>query len=190
MVIKQNDPECFTLLMQILKNQGVVILKCDTIYGFIGIAPETEERISAIKQRTHGKPYLQLIPDISWIKRYSDFILPERLSTLWPGPLTIIIPLKLSGSVGIRIPDDLFLQKMLNYLKKPLFSTSVNREGNEPCKKIAEIISEFEDEVELIVHSGDVTDTPSTILDITSTPYKIVRQGRVIIPPDLLTRNS
>lgn len=187
MVVDYKDPKCLQILTDILTKQGVVILKCDTIYGLTGIAPGTREQISRIKNRNPGKPMLQLIPDKSWITRYSHHPLPPALSGFWPGALTIIIPLKESGSVGLRVPDDSFLQNLLYRINKPLFSTSVNREGDEPLGKIMEIISEFEHEVDLIVDSGDVKENiPSTVLDITSTPYRIIRQGRVIIPPDLL----
>jgi L-threonylcarbamoyladenylate synthase len=188
MVIHENDPACFQTLIQILGSRGVVILKSDTLYGLTGIAPDTGHRINRIKQRDPGKPLLQLIPDPDWVTRYADALIPPELSHFWPGPLTIIFPVKGEGSTGLRVPEDLFLQNLLYRLNKPLFSTSVNKQGKEPLGKILDIIQEFENEVDLIVDSGNVTgNVPSTILDITSTPYKIIRQGRVIIPPGLLT---
>ncbi|MBN2535905.1 MAG: L-threonylcarbamoyladenylate synthase [Spirochaetales bacterium] len=188
MIINYNNPGCIQILADILVHRGVAIVKSDTIYGLTGIAPDTGDRISRIKHKDPGKPMVQLIPDKSWLAKYSGIILPPALSELWPGALTIIIPLKESGSAGLRVPDDSFLRKLLYRIGSPLFSTSVNREGNEPLWKINDIIAEFENEVDLIVDSGDVAENiPSTVLDITSTPFRIQRQGKVIIPPGLLT---
>jgi L-threonylcarbamoyladenylate synthase len=187
MIVSSSDPGCFTLLAEILLKNGVAVLKCDTIYGIIGIAPGTELRISKIKCREEEKPFLVLIPDTSWISRFSDYKIPPRIAQFWPGPLTVIIPSKIEGTIGIRVPADSFLKKILLGIDKPLYSTSVNIEGNPPLAKIADIIRQFEHTVDLIVDSGDVYDnTPSTIIDISTAPVRIIRQGKVIIPIDIL----
>ena len=187
MVLEYNHPDCETTLVRILLDRGVAIVQCDTIYGFVGVAPETERRINKIKGRQKGKPYLQLIPSKTWIPLFSDFIVPSSLAVLWPGPLTLIIPGIAGGTIGLRVPDDPFLQKILMSIQKPLYSTSVNREGEKPMSRISEIIAAFEQEVDIIVHSGDSTDSiPSTIVDLTSSPYRIIRQGSLVIPRDII----
>ncbi|MBN2440400.1 MAG: L-threonylcarbamoyladenylate synthase [Spirochaetales bacterium] len=187
MIIKSSDPGCLNILTRILGEGGVAILKCDTIYGFVGIVPETEARISSIKGRKKGKPYVQLLGEPGWIRHYSDIVLSPRIAALWPGPLTLIIPLKEGGTLGVRVPDDTFLINILTTIQKPIYSTSVNREGQEPLNNINDIVSEFEDEVDIIVDSGNSIETiASTILDLTSKPYQVIRSGKLIIPRELL----
>ena len=40
----------------LLAGAGVAIIPCDTIYGIVGIDPEAESRIRALKGRDEGKP--------------------------------------------------------------------------------------------------------------------------------------
>jgi L-threonylcarbamoyladenylate synthase len=186
MVVKEDDPQLFSIVIRTLKKGDIIIISCDTIYGIVGIAPETGEKIAAIKGRNRDKPFIQLIPDHSWVKKYSDIILPVSLRHLWPGPLTLILQLRSSGTAGLRVPDEPFLRRIMKHLGKPLFSTSVNRQGEKPLHNIDRIIDEFKEDVALIVDSGNVKKgIPSTILDITEKPYRIVRQGVLEIPPDV-----
>ena len=63
MVLAAADPRSFPALVRILKGGGVVIAPGDTMYGLIGIAPETEDRLRRVKGRGEDKPFLQLIAD-------------------------------------------------------------------------------------------------------------------------------
>ncbi|MBN1698166.1 MAG: L-threonylcarbamoyladenylate synthase [Spirochaetales bacterium] len=187
MIIKEGDPQCFSVIVRTLRKGNPIILLCDTMYGLVGTAPDTEEKLCAIKGRAKGKPFLELIPDIRWTKIYSDIIIPPSLARLWPGPLTIILPRRDSGTVGLRVPGGIFLRRIIEGCGKPLFSTSVNREGEAPLTDIDRIIDVFHDDVELIVDSGNAEkNIPSTILDISRKPFRIVRQGVMTIAPDVL----
>ena len=56
------------------------------MYGLVGVAPGTEQRIRAIKGRGEDKPFLQLLPESSWVARVSDLAAPAVLAKYWPGP--------------------------------------------------------------------------------------------------------
>jgi len=155
-------------------------MKCDTIYGILGIGSRTENRVRKIKGRTGEKPFLYLIPDASWLPRFTSLPLPQALEGYWPGPLTMIFPSKWGGTTALRVPQDAFLRKLTRELGDPILSTSVNREGKPPLSRIKSIIRSFEKAVDLIVDSGDQANAvPSTILDLTREPYRIVRKGAV-----------
>ena len=180
MIIRETDPDCLQTITDTLETGGVAILRCDTLYGIVGSMSHTENRIRGIKRRGAEKPFLHLIPDSSWILPYTHLPLPENLKKYWPGPLTLIFPLKSGGTVAFRVPKDSLLQTLFRNLDKPLISTSVNFEGQPPLNGIEEIIESFESLVDLIVDSGDREGKlPSTILDLTRTPYTIVRTGAV-----------
>lgn len=165
----------------------VGIAPCDTIYGIIGKYPETESKIRALKGREENKPFIVLIKESKDISIFSDTVIPESLAALWPGPLTLIVCTKEGKTLALRVPADPFIQELLVSGGAPLFSTSVNRSGQAPLNKIREIIAEFEKEADFIVDGGDLlTGVPSTILDISVKPYKILRQGACNIPPKLL----
>ena len=183
MVIRQNSDNCFDTVHATLAKGGVVILRCDTIYGIVGLYPQTAGRIAGIKGRRDSKPFISLILASSWIRRFSDYQLPDHLEALWPGPVTYIVPTRDVGTMGVRVPGDDFLLDLLKRLDSPLISTSVNRADQSPLDGIAEIIGEFENSVDLILDAGDAKNRqPSTIIDVASEPIRVVRKGAVQIP--------
>ena len=123
MRVEIDDPRLLDTLVEALQSGAVVIMPCDTIYGFVGIAPETEGKIRELKGR-QGKSFLRLIPHVQWLPRYSSRDLPSELKSYWPGALTIIFPAKKKGTVALRIPDDPLLLQVMRRLGKALFSTS------------------------------------------------------------------
>jgi L-threonylcarbamoyladenylate synthase len=182
-----DDPNLLDNLVQALDSGRVVIMPCDTIYGLVGVVPDTEDRIRELKGRQE-KSFLQLIPDLGWLPHYSDGVLPEELKAYWPGALTIIFPAKKAGTVALRIPDDSLLLRVMSVLKRPLFSTSVNTSGQPALWRIDDILSAFESRVDLVVTAGDRPQgVPSTIVDITQKPYRLLRQGAVSLPEDIET---
>lgn len=189
-MIKEEDPQLFNILADILMHNGIAVLKCDTIYGIIGLLDNSEKRIAEIKQRNMDKPFVCLIADKEWVSEYAEINIPEKFKKYWPGPLTLIFPAK-SGktnrkSIALRVPLDKFLIKLLKKIGKPLISSSVNIEGEKPLYKINDIIKNFEDKVDLIVDNGDLSplNLASTLIDLHKKPYKILRQGELIIPDD------
>jgi len=188
MIIKLNHPDCLKRSLKVLESGGIAILPCDTIYGLVGLVPEAASRLRELKGRAEDKPFLILIKDISWLREFSPLGLPEPLKPFWPGPLTIIFPGYHGEKTGLRIPSDPFLQSLLSALKRPLYSTSVNLAGKPPLNEIAKIIQDFAAKVDLIVDAGDFCGRQaSTIIDISEKPYRLIRQGAVEIPPEVLS---
>jgi L-threonylcarbamoyladenylate synthase len=187
MRVAVTDPALPSRLLEVLAGGGVVIMPCDTIYGIVGVAPASEERIRALKGREQ-KSFLQLIASADWLSRFSDLELPQGLSTFWPGPLTLIVPARgSSGTVALRVPDDPLLRELLQELDRPLYSTSVNRSGEPALWRIEDIAAAFESSLDLLVDAGDLEGRlPSTILDLTSSPIRILRQGALQVPQELL----
>jgi len=180
MVLPAAEPRSFSALVDILASGGAVIAPGDTMYGLIWIAPGSEARVRRIKGRGEDKPFLQLIADSTWVGRVSDQQLPPRLARYWPGPLTLVFPARAGGTVALRVPDHPLLQRLLRALDRPLFSTSVNREGSPPLPTVEEMRRELEGEVDAIYDAGDQPPgAPSTLLDITQRPFAVLRQGAI-----------
>ena len=57
MVLSVSRPGAIQRAVGVLSSYGVAILPCDTIYGIVGVAPETEGRIRSIKGRGEDKPF-------------------------------------------------------------------------------------------------------------------------------------
>jgi L-threonylcarbamoyladenylate synthase len=181
-----DDPKLLDALAGVLQSAGVVIMPCDTIYGFVGVAPETEGKIRELKGRQE-KSFLRLIPDLKWLPRYTSCSLPQELKSYWPGALTVIFPAKDARTVALRVPDDPLLLQLMKRLNRALFSTSVNLSGKPPLSRIEDICAAFESRVELVVAAGDRPQgVPSTIIDISETPFRLLRRGAVELPRGLV----
>ncbi|MBN1409828.1 MAG: Sua5/YciO/YrdC/YwlC family protein [Spirochaetales bacterium] len=191
MVLKQGEPALKSVLPSILNKNGIIIVKCDTIYGLVCRPGPAETRVAAIKNRSDNKQFLWLIPDFTMLKQITDQIVPPRLKPFWPGPLTIIFNKRGGGTIALRMPDDPFLKQLMKLAGSPLVSTSVNKSGNPPMAGIQSIVREYESSVDCIVDDGDASDgLPSTLVDISGKPYKILRQGALEIPEEYLDSNE
>jgi len=185
MIVRASEDGAFNALAGILSRGGVAVIPCDTMYGIVGVAPDTEARIRRVKGRGETKPFLQLIAQASWVAQLSEKPLPASLSKYWPGPLTVVFPLRGGGTVALRLPDSPFLRSLMEAAGKPLYSTSVNRAGRDPMFDIALITAEFEQDVDVVFDAGNLPPgPPSTLVDVTSRPYKVLRAGAVQISPE------
>ena len=171
---------------------GVILYPADTIYG-LGCDAFNEEalqRLVAIKSRGEEKGFLVLVPSLAQVKNLVESI-PEKglhlLEQCWPGPLTVLLkpaatlsPLLTGGGqkVGIRCPHGPFLAAWLEALGRPLVSTSANRSGEPYCGSLERLHQLFDEEVDLFMECGELPERPpSTVVDLTETPFPIVRSG-------------
>ncbi len=179
------EPGLASRLTELLSAGGVAIMPCDTIYGIVGPAPGSEARLRELKGRGE-KSFLQLIAGPQWLARFGELDVPETLAAFWPGPLTLIFAAG-PGSVALRVPADPQLRSLLERLDRPLYSTSVNRSGQPALWRIDDILEQFETGVDLVVDAGDLPGRlPSTIVDVSRRPFRILRQGALELPPEAL----
>ncbi len=186
MLLKRSN-ESRRKIKEYLRSGEVVVLACDTIYGFTGKVPDTEYLIRKIKGRDEKNPFLQLISDTSALEDVA--ILPREtdILNLWPGPYTFVFQLIKGGTAAFRIPEDTSLRNLIRDLGFPLYSSSVNRSGRPFMNTPSEIEAEFGNETALVEDSGLVPEgKPSTVVDLTSSPYRVLRQGAGRVPPHYL----
>ena len=174
-----------------LRRRGIVLMRSDTVYGLHGSAPATGARLTALKGRPDGKPLLVLVADGRSAETITGTAPPPALAALWPGPLTIVLPVAEpaptpvaagAGSLAVRVPADPALRAIIAAVGAPLYSTSANRTGEPPLGDPAALRAAFGSSVELIVDDGPVAATaPSTIVDVTTSPPRILRAGAVAV---------
>lgn len=173
-------------------NGGVFIYPTDTIYGFGGnpFNDEVLRKITRIKGRPDWKRYIHLIGSVEILKKYVD-INSERiydfLLNIWPNPVSVVLKLNeqtrdiLGSETGaFRIPNNRFCLKLLNEIKMPLISTSVNRSGKEPLNDPDMIVQEFGKEVDAIFYSSQKSFfEASTVIDLSDDEPKLIREGKI-----------
>ena len=93
------------------------------------------------------------------------------------------LPRRLFGSkktIGLRIPNYKLINILLKELNKPLTGTSANISGKPASTKIKEVLKQFENkkhQPDLIIDAGNLPKSlPSTIIDLTKQPPKILRE--------------
>jgi tRNA threonylcarbamoyl adenosine modification protein (Sua5/YciO/YrdC/YwlC family) len=175
-----------------LMDGGVIIYPTDTIYG-LGCSilhPKAIERVCQIKQIDPRKAQLSFIcHDISDLSLYTKSLstpLYRMIKTHLPGPYTFILPAskqvpKLLKSkkdtVGLRIPDNKIACSIIQELTHPILSTSLPGEMVEEYTDPELMFEKFKNQVDIVVHGGIGGMIPSTIIDCTTEPPVLVRQG-------------
>ena len=164
-IIDWNDVVIEDISARLLRNE-VGIFPCDTIYGICAkVSEETRERIYEIKERPESKRLLVLM-DKDSLER-EGLLVPEEIASLWPAPLTVILPTAQGDTLAVRVPDDPFLSALL-----PL---------------TVDIIPAFKDKVDFIIEKKDMKGgVGSTLLDATKRPCRILRQGAYKVDENLL----
>ena len=175
LIIEKNDNNIEKIAM-LLSSDMVGAIPCDTIYGISArVNDKNEERIYEIKKRPQSKSFITLI-SIEQLKK-SSLIVPDVLYDIYPAPLTAILNDESGFSHAIRVPSDPFIQGIIN-LSGPIFSTSVNISGEKSLITFSDVFSSFDGILDFIVKSDDISKgVPSTIVDMTEKPYRLVRMG-------------
>lgn len=154
-------------------------------------------RLMQSKRRAKNHPALVLVADLAaargMVKGTSWKVTQRLASKLWPGPLTLALPpsdelpakvrkllTRATGTIGVRIPDDPLALQVLRSFGGPLLLSSANLEQKPGASSAAAIRQRFVHAVDLWVDAGDtVPGTPSTIVEVTETSWKLVREGAV-----------
>ncbi|MFA6687874.1 MAG: L-threonylcarbamoyladenylate synthase [Sphaerochaetaceae bacterium] len=175
--IERHDASAVATAIKVLKRGDIVVLPCDTIYGLSGLLEISETKLRNIKRRPETKPFI-LLATFGMAREICQGRLPDGLEETWPAPLTAILPDKKGGTTAVRVPQDEFLQAILEGCGTPIYSTSVNTSGEPPLLTFDAIANEFTGKVELLVRGDTQQGTmPSTLIDCTKRPYVVLRQG-------------
>lgn len=176
MILDRNDKDTVERLATVLRDNGTAVIPCDTIYGLSALYVSGEAKLKALKGRDANKPFL-VLATLSQAEELASFI-PASVLDAWPAPLTVILPCISGGTIGIRVPDDPFLQSLLETLGKPVYSTSVNMSGEPALLDFPSICNAFESKVDVVVRGFETQGTiASTLIDATVSPFRLIRQG-------------
>lgn len=180
-------------IVAVLRDGGTVIYPTDTIYG-IGcdaLNVRAVEKICDLKGIDPQKSNLSIIcNDLSNISEYARVKTPafKMMRKNLPGPFTFILPTtsslpkiyKNKKTVGIRVPDNSIIRRLVEMLGNPILSTTVKDENDEieyttDPELIYEKWGEFAD---IVIDGGIGGIEPSTVIDYSEDEPIIVRQGK------------
>lgn len=193
------DPEQPDLSMideaaNVVKKGGTLVFPTRTLYG-IGVDafnPEAVNRVFQIKQRAMQNPLsvlIKSIEDVTSLAAEVPSAAVKFMEQFWPGRLTIVfkarpdVPSNLTagtGKIGIRIPEHPVAVQLVSSLDSPLTGTSANLSGHPGVNCIKDLPLEIIKRVDLVIDSGKLKGgIGSTVVDVTTCPPTIIREGEV-----------
>jgi len=171
-------------------NGKILIYPTDTVYGIGCDATKADvvAKIRKIKGLSPDKSLLVMMADINMIDEYCEIGLWEEviLKRYLPGPFAFILkmrkplPVSFDGTLGVRIPESDFCNRLNEEVGKPIVSTSANKTGEPPPVSFNEITNEILNAADLAVDCGPTRYKKSSdVVDLVR--KKIVRKGVGII---------
>lgn len=189
------NPREVRKIVDVLHDGGIIIYPTDTVYGLGCDITNVKavEKVARFKGIQIEKANFSFIcSDLSHI---SDFTKPISNSVFklmkknLPGPFTFIleannnVPRYFKGkkkTVGIRIPANSIILEITRELGNPILSTSI-RDKDEIVEYTTDpelIYEKYQDFADIVVDGGYGELTPSTVIDCTSNPFEIIREGK------------
>lgn len=180
-------------------NQGdLVFMATETVYIAAVDATNAEavKKLVSFKNRPFGKPFSVGVTDIKMAEKY--VLLNDTAKNLYkrflPGPVTVVSTGRHivadgveaeNGTLGIRIPDYDFFQKVCKKFGKPITATSANASYQRRPYKLSDILDNISEKqkklIDLMVDAGELPhNEPSTVIDTTLDDEPVIlRQGEI-----------
>ena len=179
--------------LQQLASGGIISIPTETVYGLAVDAENVEaiERLYACKARPEHKPLAIALQNPEDIERWVTSITPDTrilIAAFWPGPLTLVLPAKPhvstritagKNTIGIRCSSAPLLQAIIHEFGKALCLTSANISGQTDLCTPENITEQFGQEIYVLTEEQPASGKPSTVLDLTCKPYRLLREGNI-----------
>ena len=200
-----------------LRDGGLVAFPTETVYGLGADAknPDAIKRIFTAKGRPSNHPLIvhlaapdkfdqvqvDWVPVLApWVRDLSEDAL-KLINAFWPGPLTLVFKKdksvlnELTGgqdTVAIRAPAHPIAQELLRKFKGGVVAPSANRFGKVSPTSAADVRSEFEGMLELMILDGGDCEVgiESTIIDLSSGEHPVLLRPGLITPGEIFTKTG
>lgn len=180
--------------LRLLNEGGVLAYPTETFYGLAAdaLSEAAVKKIFRIKGRDFKNPIPVIIGDSRDLAPLVEEI-PKAAQILihdfWPGPLTLVFrasssvsPLLTSGTgkIGIRVSSHPLARLLARGLGGPLTATSANISGGTECTTAGAVIRALGNHPVAFIDGGPTPGgSGSTVLDITFSPPRILREGAI-----------
>ena len=187
-IYNKNDIE---ELAKILRNDGVISVPTDTVYGVCAKmdSKKAYNKLVSTKNRPINKPFPVMCADEKQIETIAivDDKAQKLINAFMPGPITLVLKKRQSvpdyvsnglNTIAIRMATSMSLEELINKVGCPIFMSSANQSGEPTCTNLDEIekaCPNLDGMMEGKVSFG----MASTIVDCTSVNVKVLRQGPI-----------
>lgn len=180
--------------LALLQAGEVVAIPTETVYGLAGDATNGEAvaRIYEAKGRPRFNPLIAHVCDLEMAERIGVFDpLSRKLAELfWPGPLTLVVPLKSDAgihplatagldTIALRMPRG-FGNRLIKALGRPLSAPSANSSGHISSTSAEAVAADLGKRIKLVVDGGATpVGVESTIVRVDDGKLKLLRPGGI-----------
>lgn len=192
------NPVPFDEAVRLLKAGEVCAFPTETVYGLGADATRAEAvlKIYQTKQRPRFNPLIVHCADLDMARAIGVFDpTAEKLADLWPGPLTLLMPLRAEAgisdlvtagltSVGLRIPASALARDLIAAVGKPLAAPSANPSGRISPTNAGQVRALFDDGLPVLDGGPCQTGVESTIIAVDGGQVVQLRAGG--LPRDLI----
>ncbi len=148
---------------------GIVAVPTETVYGLAADAADSAAvaRIYAAKGRPAFNPLIVHVPDMAAAEALAVFDDDARAlaTAFWPGPLTLVLPLRPGApvasivtaglaTVAIRVPAHRAMQALLHASDRSLAAPSANRSNGISPTQAEHVVASLGDAVPLVIDDG------------------------------------
>jgi L-threonylcarbamoyladenylate synthase len=175
----------------------LVAMPTETVYGLAADATNAEAvaHVYEAKGRPAFNPLIVHVPDLTSAERIGEFDDHARAlaQTHWPGPLTLVVPLR-GGSavvslvtaglptVAIRVPAHPAMQALLRAADRPLAAPSANASGSISPTRAEHVLKSLGGRIPLIIDAGPTSrGLESTIVAATDGTLRLLRPGPIAV---------
>lgn len=179
----------------LLDQGGLVAMPTETVYGLAGDA--ANDRAVAGIYEAKGRPaFNPLIVHVTSIEEAAALVdLPRAANPLaaafWPGPLTMVVPLKPGGPISplvsagldtlaIRVPAHPVARALLARFGRGVAAPSANPSGRISPTSAAHVVAGLDGRIDAVLDGGDcAVGVESTIIGFREEEAVILRDGGV-----------
>lgn len=191
-------PEALDRAAAVLRAGRLVAFPTETFYGLgaAGLHGAAVRALFQAKGRPDDRPVLLLVDSVGMAERVAEVTPAARrlMERYWPGPLTLVLPARAevpeevtaaTGTVGVRLSPHPVARGLVRALGEPVTAPSANRSGAVPPTTAAEVLRALGEAVALVLDGGPTPGgLPSTVLDLTAYPPRVLRAGAVRVDVD------
>jgi len=188
------DPAALERAVEVLRQGGIVAFPSDTLYG-LSCDPANLKALEALF-RLKGRPPSRRLPFIAGDAAQARELVSFESETarrlaerFWPGPLSLVLPLSRPDrlavwpwgkSLAIRVPALQAARELALMAGLPIPATSANLSGRPPVRDPDRLEPALTARLDLLLDGGPLPESlPSTLIDLTTSPPKILRRGAI-----------
>ena len=193
-MILSADQAGITRAAEILRGGGLVALPTETVYGLAARA-DSDAAIAAIyraKGRPEFNPLIVHVASLQEAERLALFDDRARLlaQRFWPGPLTLVLPLRDGApvapavtaglpTIALRVPAHPVTLAILREAALPLAAPSANRSGSVSPTSARHVIASFGQDMTVLDGGTCERGLESTIVAVRERGWQLLRPGPI-----------